>query len=171
MEIRPLEAHEWSLWRDLRIRAVRDSPDAFRPTLDEELAHDDGWWEDIVRRTVEHPRGTLLVAEVESKPVGMLFARSDPDESKAEVGAMWVDSAARGLGVGGAMLDAAIAWAHGRGVGTMTLWVTDGNAAAERLYADRGFTPTGATGLLRDGADLTIFELGRDIGTPRDAGH
>lgn len=34
--IRTIEAEECPLWRNLRLRALADSPDAFRSTLDEE---------------------------------------------------------------------------------------------------------------------------------------
>ena len=32
--IRTIRAEEWPLWRDVRLRALTDSPDAFRPTLE-----------------------------------------------------------------------------------------------------------------------------------------
>jgi GNAT superfamily N-acetyltransferase len=165
VQVRLLEADEWPLWRDLRIRATHDSPDAFRDTLDHEVAHPDSHWEDIIRATVEHPRGTLLIAVSDDEAVGILFGRIDADETRADVGAMWVDPRARGVGVGGALLDTAIVWASDYGASRLVLWVTDGNTAAERLYASRGLTRTGATDVLRENSTLTITEMGREIDT------
>lgn len=163
VNVRQLKTTEWSLWRDLRLRAVRDSPDAFRATLDEELARQNSDWADIIRATVEHPRGTLLVAEVQNEPIGMIFGRIDAMETCAEVGAMWVNPTARGAGAGGALLDAAISWAADYGVSRLELWVTDGNAAAGALYSSRGLSRTGATEFLREGSTRTISKWACDI--------
>ena len=164
VNVRQLGATEWPLWRDLRLRAVRDSPDAFRATLDEELARQDSEWADIIRATVEHPRGMLLIAEDRSEPIGILFGRIDAIETRAKVGAMWVDPIARGAGAGGALLDAAITWAADYGVSRLELWVTDGNAAAEALYASRDLSRTGLTDVLREGSTRTISEWACDLG-------
>ena len=50
----------------------------------------DDWWIDTIDSTVEHPRGGLWIAEMERVPVGMLFARTDTDDTVVEIGAMWV---------------------------------------------------------------------------------
>ena len=163
VNVRQLKTTEWSLWRDLRLRAVRDSPDAFRATLDGELARQDSDWADIIRATVEHPRGTLLVAEDRNEPIGMLFGRIDAMETCAEVGAMWVDPTARGAGAGGALLDTAIRWAADYGISRLELGVTDGNTAAEALYSSRGLRRTGATDVLREDSTRTISKWACDI--------
>jgi len=163
VNVRQLKATEWSVWRDLRLRAVRDSPDAFRATLDEELARQDSDWADIIRATVEHPRGTLLVAQDQNEPIGILFGRIDAMETYAEVGAMWVDPTARSAGAGGALLDTAIRWAGDYGVSRLELWVTDGNTAAEALYSSRGLSRTGATEFLREGSTRTITKWACDV--------
>ena len=166
--VRPIVGDEWRIWRELRMRATRDSPDSFRETVDDDLARSDEWWEELLRTAAEHPRSILLVADIEGRPVGILFSRVDAEFTYADVGAMWVDPEARGAGVGSALLDFAMVWALELGAPRMTLWVTDGNTGAEALYASRGFAPTGETGLLREGSSLTISELGVDLSR---AGH
>src|SRR5260370_510080 len=44
MRIRDLEPHEWALIRELRLRALAESPDAFARTLAEALGENDAYW-------------------------------------------------------------------------------------------------------------------------------
>ncbi|HKG95983.1 MAG TPA: ribosomal protein S18-alanine N-acetyltransferase [Gemmatimonadaceae bacterium] len=59
---------------------------------------------------------------------------------EAEIANLAVAGAHRRLGVGAALLDAALAAAHRRGARTVYLEVRDSNRAARELYASRGFT-------------------------------
>ena len=162
-EVRALQADEWELFRDLRLRSLEDAPDAFRPTLAEEQALSDDEWIDLVASTVEHPRGLLLVAEQGGGAVGVAFARVGEDGTTTHVGAMWVEPQARGGGVGRALLDEGLTWGRNQGSARAELWVTDGNNSATRLYGAAGFEPTGQTGVLREGSDLTVSALSRDL--------
>lgn len=163
IEIRTISGEEWRLWRSLRLRAIEESPDSFRGTLAQESAEADGWWSDLIERTAEHPHGLLLIAEVDSDPVGMLFGRLDDNSELLDVGAMWVDPDVRRRGIGRALVDYALAWARTAGAGTAELWVTEGNLAAELFYGDCGFVSTGETEPLRDGSDLTVTRLSAPI--------
>ena len=69
----------------------------------------------------------------------------------AAMTAMWVDPRFRRLGVGGLLVKTLLEWARSAGYAAMFLWVTDGNDAAERLYARNGFTRTGAEQDVRPG--------------------
>jgi ribosomal protein S18 acetylase RimI-like enzyme len=53
-----------------------------------------------------------------------------------------VDPAHRGHGVGGLLLDAALAFLRARGVPRAVLWTAVRNAAARRLFASAGFRET-----------------------------
>ena len=157
--IRELEAGEWPLLRDLRFRSLAESPDAFRPTVEELEAMADEEWIDVVRSTVEHPRGLLAVADGDNGPVGVVFGRVTEDGSTTVIGAMWVGPAVRGQGAGRALLDAALAWGWTVGARRASLWVVADNGPAFRLYRSAGFEPTGETGRLRDGSDIPIVQL------------
>jgi len=157
--IRAITADEWSLWRDLRLRALADSPDAFRPTFEEESVQPDEWWEDIIGTTAAHPRGGLWLADLEARPVGMAFGRLDSDRHVLNVAAMWVAPGARGRGVGRRLLEVAMDWATESGATIAELWVTEGNEAAESLYRKAGFRSTGETDRLRPTSELTISKL------------
>jgi GNAT superfamily N-acetyltransferase len=154
-----LQVGEWRLWRQLRFDALSESPDAFGPTLEEEKDQPDDWWTDIIDSTVEHPRGGLWIAEMERVPMGMLFARTDTDDTVVEIGAMWVRPPAREKGIGPGLLTAALDWAISRGVRHAELWVTESNIAAASLYERYGFRRTAETQALRAGSDVTVMKM------------
>ena len=157
--IRELEAAEWSLFRDLRLRALTESPDAFRPTVTELEAIADEEWIDLVRSTVEHPRGLLAVAEGDGGPVGVVFGRVTDDSATTVVAAMWVEPTARRQGVGAALLEEALTWGWTVGAQRAELWVVADGGPAFRLYRSAGFQPTGETGTLREDSDIPIVQL------------
>ncbi len=159
MTIRAIGGEEWPQWRSLRLRALADSPDAFRATLDEEINQPDEWWAEIIGQTAEHPHGGLWVAEIDGEAVGMLFGRIDREGRVLSVGAMWVSPHVRRLGVGGGLLQAAFEWAKGVGAGRAELWVTEGNSIAQSFYTHAGFQPTPEAQPLRQGSHIIVNRL------------
>ena len=160
MRVRELQRHEWALFRELRLRAFAESPDAFARTLADALAQDDAYWVRLTE-SVTAPEGqVMLVAEVEDRPAGIVFGLFDKERPKTgHVGGMWVDPAARGRGAGRALLDAAIAWARTRGLDRLELWVTEGNGSAARLYERAGFGVTGRRDVLASNPALQTIQM------------
>ncbi len=161
--IRTLDAGEWREWRDLRFRALADSPDSFAGTLEDEQTQADTEWADIIGRTADHPRGNLWFATQGPDRVGMMFARITEDFSLLEIGAMWVAPEVRRHGAGRLLIDAAFAWARTHRVPRAGLWVTEQNTAAVAFYEAAGFTPTMETKVLREGSNLTIRKMVKDL--------
>lgn len=91
------------------------------------------------RALVATGEGTLLVAEEDGAQVALaaLAGRGAP-----ELG-MLVRRDRRGRGIGGAILDAAIAAARAAGAHVLVLHVFAHNAAARALYLRRGFAEMG----------------------------
>jgi GNAT superfamily N-acetyltransferase len=142
--VRPFAAHEWPLYRSLRLRALHDAPAAFGSTLAEEDARTDADWAWRLNIGASSGRDRPLVAELAGAAVGLAWAKVDPaDGSLANLFQMWVAPEARGHGVAAALLDAAVAWARASGARTMQLGVVCGNDPALRLYARAGFRSTG----------------------------
>ena len=158
VRIRAIDGDEWRLWRSLRMRAVEESPDAFRSTLGQESAEADDWWIKLIKKSADHPHDVLLVAEVAGDAVGMLFGRLNEGEL-LDVGSMWVDPEARRKGIGRRLLATAVEWGVSAGAQHAELWVTRDNTAAWRLYEQAGFAPTGETEPLRHGSELMVERL------------
>jgi GNAT superfamily N-acetyltransferase len=164
MRIRALERHEWALFRELRLRALADSPDAFARTLAQALGEDDAYWVKLTESVTAPGGQVMLMAEVEGRPAGLAFGLFDKERAKiGHVAGMWVDPGARGRGAGRALLDAAIAWARSRALDRLELWVTKGNAPAERLYERAGFADTGRRDALASNPALQTIQMALNL--------
>jgi len=148
-EIAPLREHEWTVLRDLRLRALADAPDAFGPTLADAQAEPDAYWQEGARRFA----GRVLVARDGSRTIGLVSAVEDPHHV-GHLGAMWVDPATRGRGLGRRLVERACQALRARGCQRIELSVTQGNQAAQRLYERFGFACTGESEPLRPGSEL-----------------
>lgn len=154
--VRKFAPAEWPLYRMLRLSALEESPDAFGSTLAHERVRADDDWAERLSRGVSSARELPLVAEFNNEPGGLawVWLESDGPGAVAHLYQMWVAPAKRRLGVGRALLDAAIAWARSVGAPALVLDVTIGNSAALELYEGAGFVATGSEKPLRPGSEL-----------------
>lgn len=136
--IRRLAEGEWGLYREIRLHALADAPEAFSTTV----ADAEGWTEAEWRA---HVGGrTTFVAEGDRRVVALVSGIGVEDRpDAAELISMWVQPEWRGRGVGGQLVEAVADWAAGIGCRRLRLWVADGNDRAERLYLRHGFSRTG----------------------------
>ncbi len=106
------------------------------------------WTLDQERATIAAADGTrsvFLVAEVDGRVAGILYlARGQwpKNEHVAEL-SMSCLPAARGVGLGTALLEAAVQWARSVGVRKLSLEVFSSNEPAVRLYRKLGFLEEG----------------------------
>jgi ribosomal protein S18 acetylase RimI-like enzyme len=146
---------DWATWRDLRLRALADSPSAFGSTLERELALDLSRWVD----RLESSDGVSVLAQVDGRPVGMGGGFQDLP-GFLHVAAMWTDPAYRGRGVGTAVLATIEHWAANRGL-RLHLDVNVANTGARALYERLGYVGTGETAPLREGSAERIERMVR----------
>ena len=151
--MRQVRGDESDRWRDLRIRALADAPEAFSTRVEEARAWDDLEWQ---RRTDAFAGGddrTMFVAEVGDRWIGCagVFVH---DGAPPEVISVWVSPDHRGRGVGEAVVGAAVEWARGRGAPRVVLHVMPDNGHAVAMYERLGFRRTGRRDPGRDPAVL-----------------
>lgn len=102
------------------------------------------WSADELEALAASPGVRVLAAEAEAHPhpaCGFLMLRLAAEE--AEVLTVAVEPAARRVGVGSALVEAAAGAAAAAGAGELLLEVAADNAAALALYARAGFLPAG----------------------------
>lgn len=134
--LRRLEPGDWATWRDMRLAALSDSPRVFASSLAKEQSYAESDWRDWL----DPARGLKAVVEGRT---GLVGAWVPGDRHGAvELYSMWVHPRWRGRGVGDLLVEEVLAWAGENGHPRVDLWVTEGNAPAERLYQRHGFRMT-----------------------------
>jgi ribosomal protein S18 acetylase RimI-like enzyme len=136
LDIKILTPAKWTALRDIRLEALRESPQAFLSTHEKEAAWDEDQW------LAEFDRGDWSIGFLADQAVSLLGATRPADMPWHEcfLEYIWVAPEHRGAGLAQGML----AFTFGRlqtiGVQTAYLYVLNGNDAARRLYEKAGFT-------------------------------
>lgn len=157
--VRFAEPQEWERVRELRLRALVDSPGAFGSTYAAECEAVETDWRAWVQGWAG-AANAMAVAEAGGTWVGMAVGSRTGEDPEAHLYAMWVEPAWRRHGLGRRLVEEVLAWARSWGAGAVVLGVTQGNDA-ERFYASIGFEDTGERHPLRDGSELTVRVLRR----------
>lgn len=142
VHVRRIRSNDGPLLRELRLRSLFDTPDAFGQSLADAAARPDAEWTAEARAAKDGDRRAWFIAEVPD-PVGLVLVRRRPPDV-ALVFSMWVDPRVRRAGVGRALIDAAAAWALAWGAEFTVLWVVAGNEPAIRFYQRLGFSTLGS---------------------------
>lgn len=165
MQVRRLQPHELQLLKTLRLAALRDSPQAFGENAQDAEEETEQYWTELIVELTAPGGDVMFVAENAHASLGFAHGIVDrQDDQLARVGGMWVAPAARGQRVGAAMLGAILGWARQCGKRRIELWVTQGNPAAARLYADFGFRSSGKTQPMPHTPATLLEELYLELG-------
>jgi ribosomal protein S18 acetylase RimI-like enzyme len=139
--VRRLGPDDWADFRDIRLRSLADSPDAFASTLEREQAFTEDDW----RRRLTGP--VYVVDDPGPVAIGGIFDNA----GTPHVWGMWTDPDHRGRGHARAILDMLIP------AGTSAqLDVNVGNGAARAAYERYGFVGTGELEPLRAGSEQQV---------------
>jgi len=131
------------LFREVRLQALQDSPDAFGSTHESASARDLASWEEQLFSTVSGDlRNTQFVFSGD-ECVGLAALYRERDVPSGELLMMWVAPHYRGSTAASTLVDALIRWADGCGLRSVALVVTDSNLRAIKFYDSQGFIPTG----------------------------
>lgn len=140
MEVRRLAEADAADYRALRLRALREHPEAFTSSFEEDELKPLDW----TRKRLSE--GSVLGAFEDGRLIGILGVSVDPRRKVRHIGevfGMFVAPEYGGRGVGRALLDACIARARDAGLEELRLTVTAGNARAQTLYEHAGFRAFG----------------------------
>lgn len=155
LAVHALSPDDWRLWRDLRLAALAEAPDAFGATLAEWSG--DGDREDRWRARLSIPGGRDFVVLLDGTAAGMVSGVPTSDDGTVELISMWVSPVGRGRGVGDRLIEAVVEWAVQQGATTVRLSVMRDNPRAIALYERHGFTPpSGEEGEVADGRERVL---------------
>ncbi|GAB3139308.1 GNAT family N-acetyltransferase [Microbispora hainanensis] len=151
IELHVLNEDDWATWRELRLAALAEAPQAFGSTLSEWQGEGDR--EERWRARLAMPGSHNVIATIDDRPVGMVTGIPAETADEAELISFWVSPSVRGEGVGGLLIGEVERWAVcDRAARTLRLSVMPDNSRAIALYERHGFKDTGESGdLLRDG--------------------
>ncbi|MBR0895897.1 GNAT family N-acetyltransferase [Bradyrhizobium tropiciagri] len=140
IEIRRLLPADAALYRDIRLEALRVSPEAFGSAYETESAYPVEWFSDRLAR------GAVILGAFRGDEiagiVGFVAAQGPKQRHKGELVSMYVRPAARRAGVGRRLIDAALELAA-ETVELVLIAVVKGNEQAHRLYRSAGFVEYG----------------------------
>lgn len=136
--VRALDGAEWTTYKEFRLRALKEAPEAFVADYETEAGYRDELWHKRMARA------TRLVAQTAGRPVGILSLRANDDiyENALEAFGLWVDPEHRGSGVANTLMDFAATFAAGEGHGSLIYWVGADNGRAVAFASSYGFRPT-----------------------------
>jgi ribosomal protein S18 acetylase RimI-like enzyme len=158
----PVEIHQATLAdlpevRTVRLRALKDAPNAFASSYERESRFTDDVW------TQRLTSGSAtFIAQTNGSTIGICTGLPS-DNGAVELVGMWVDPAARGSGVGWQLGQTLVTWAAAQGADRVHLWVTGTNARATRFYTKLGFTLTGEQQPLPSDPGVPEFGMVRPI--------
>lgn len=135
---------QWKRFRDIRLRALADAPEAFWHSYEQESSRHENDW----RKRLSDPARAVLFAvrgggDVGVATVGPPTWDEEADPGDYDLAGFWVAPQARRREVARQLLTAAIEHAREQGAQAITLWVMEEGTAAQRLYESAGFELTG----------------------------
>ncbi len=129
-----MTSDEWPLWRDLRLAALADSPEAFGSRLADWVDADVERWQDRLR---EVPYNVVVYADDE--PVGQASGTALAADRRIELTSMWVAPRARATEAASSLVDAVAGFGADLGASAIRLSVRRANARAIAFYERVGF--------------------------------
>jgi GNAT superfamily N-acetyltransferase len=130
----------------------------------------DGTFEALVARIVadyaekhDPRREAAWIAEADGERAGCVFCVAGPAPDTAQLRILLVDPAARGLGLGAALVDECVRFATDAGYRRITLWTNDVLVSARRIYQAAGFELVDSEPHRSFGHDLVGQNWSRDL--------
>ena len=145
--IRELNENDAHDFQDLRLRALKEHPEAFASSYEREIAYSMEFVAGRLQRTAESPDSFTLGAFHQAELIGMVgFRRKDgeKEQHRGHIWGMYVRSDLQGKGFGKALLSEAVDLAKAMsGLEQIELCVVTRNKQARGLYAALGFVSCG----------------------------
>jgi ribosomal protein S18 acetylase RimI-like enzyme len=151
------------VFKEIRLRALQDTPSAFGSTYARESQMSDQEWKSRVERW-SGESGIGFLAFDDGAACGIAGAFLDRNDlSRAQLISMWTAPSHRRLGVGRMLVNKVAEWAQARGATILQLMVTSKNDAAMRFYERLGFSRTGRSEPYPHDPALVEYEMAKAL--------
>jgi len=116
IEIKRIAPDTALVFKDVRLRALQESPTAFSSTYARESLLPDEEWQRRAARWGGDENDAMFMAFEGGTVCGIVGSYVEPEQrERAQVISMWVDPAYRRAGAGKKLIDAVAAWNRSRG--------------------------------------------------------
>ena len=151
------------IFKEVRLRALQDSPTAFSSTFERESKlSDSDWINRATQWTSQQAVGYLAIDDAGACGIAAGMIDKD-DAAQAHLLSMWVAPTHRRAGVGRSLVEAVLGWARTMDVRTMHLLVTSNNTGAIEFYRQLGFALTNWTEPYVNDPALLNYEMIRPL--------
>lgn len=159
----PITPQKAQVFKEVRLRALLDTPSAFGSTYarESQLTNED-WGKRAERWDGNRAVGFIAMDAGQACGIACSFLDQE-DPTRAYLISMWTAPTHRRLGLGRRLVNEVLAWARARQTHTMLLMVTSSNETAIRFYEGLGFTRTGHTEPYPNDPELMEYEMSRPI--------
>jgi ribosomal protein S18 acetylase RimI-like enzyme len=164
--IRAVQTEDWPLVRDVCVRMLLDSPEAFGGTLAEAQGRSPSEWSLYVERCAKGIEMSAFLAEDSSGVCGFVGAdTSDPRTPPGTVlvSQLWVAPRQRGTGLGRELMNAVTTWAEEGRAARISLGVAESNLGVQKFYEHLGYVDTGIRVPLLSNPSLRVIVLAKRL--------
>ena len=137
IRVRLLGEEEWQQYREVRLAALKNAPEAFVADFEDEASRDEEFWRERMLRA------SRIVAEREGELVGLVgLGRHDEDPEAGEVFGLWTSPTVRGQHVARDLVSTAAQKAAEDGCRLLYFWAISDQPSAVGFASSFGFRPT-----------------------------
>jgi ribosomal protein S18 acetylase RimI-like enzyme len=135
--VKPFVPNDWQVYREVRLAALQDSPQAFLTTYSEAATQPEQYWRN--RMVGAHQ----LLAQRDGTPLGVVSVEmTEGDSQSADLCDLWVTPEARNTGIASRLVQAAADQAIEDGRTRLYYWVSTENGRAIGFASNAGFRVT-----------------------------
>ncbi|MBL7645152.1 MAG: GNAT family N-acetyltransferase [Candidatus Hydrogenedentes bacterium] len=141
LDVRRIQHDEGSVYREIRLRALRDAPDAFTTTYAQAIERNAGSWDETADGAANGTARAIFFILTDGKPTGLAALYLHPElPGTGELLQVWVAPEHRGSGAADALLDALFRWGtEEAGFSRVIAEVKASNTRALGFYRRYGF--------------------------------
>jgi ribosomal protein S18 acetylase RimI-like enzyme len=137
ISVRALEENDWHDYREIRLAALQESPQAFLATYGETATQPEQYWRNCMVRAHQ------LLAERDGVPLGVVSVGPiEGAPQSADLRDLWVVPEARNTGIASRLVQAAVDQAIRDGCTKLYYWVSTENGRAIGFASNAGFRVT-----------------------------
>jgi ribosomal protein S18 acetylase RimI-like enzyme len=157
--VRRVSAEEWKAFFELRLRFVENCPTAIFGDVGFMKSRPDSCWMTLASDMASSANAAAFLAWMGNQAIGFVTVSAAGPSSDFKIMMLYVDPAGRRFGLGRLLLMEALSFVRHKNATSVSLWVTDVNEDAKRLYEQTGFVDSGDRRMLKPGSDLIQLRM------------